>query len=68
MRLSLKTIGVSRTVVSCWLVNDAPEVLQKLNLDGLGKLIWVVPDKFSNHVTVNSKFSEKITGGTVYVS
>jgi hypothetical protein len=68
MGLSLKTLGVSSKSVSCWTVKEAPEQLRTLNLDGSGKLIWVVPDRFSSHIKINSKFSEKIRGATVYVS
>jgi hypothetical protein len=68
MQLSLKTLGLRKDIVSCWAIADSPDVLRDLNLNGDGSLVWVVPDRISGHVQINSLFSEKIKGATVYVS
>ena len=68
MRLTLKSLSVSADVVSCWKIEDAPEPLQRLNLDGKVTLIWVVPTKLKKFVTINSRFSEQITGANVFAT
>jgi hypothetical protein len=68
MRLTLKSLSVSADVVSCWKIEDAPEPLRCLNLDGKVKLIWVVPTKLMKFVTINSRFSEEITGANVFAT
>jgi hypothetical protein len=68
MQLSLKTLGLRKDIVSCWKIEDAPEPLQRLNLDGKVTLIWVVPTKLKKFVTINSRFSEQITGANVFAT
>ena len=68
MQVSLKTLGLRKDIVTCWAIGEAPDALRDLNLNGEGSLVWVVPDRISGHVKINSLFSEKIRGATVYVS
>lgn len=66
--LSLKSLGVSKDVVTCWKIADAPEQIQEIDLTGTAKFAWVVPTKCLEHVQVNSIHSERIRGGIVFVS
>lgn len=68
LMLSISRLNVRTDSVTCLPISEASDELRQLNLNGRGKLLWIVPTKLASHVVIISLFSEQIKGGTIYVS
>ncbi len=68
MLLSLRKLGLPSNTVTVFRKSKAPDVLRLIDLSNDGTHIFVVPDRCADLITVESIYSEKIKGGTVYVA
>ena len=66
--LSLRKLGLPSNTVSVFRKSEGPDILRDIDLSNEGTHIFVVPDSCASLIKVESLYSERIKGGTVYVA